>query len=191
MGQQTSEEIKQIDAEIISSIIPVEVNANPGTDSENPQNYAIFAGLTQKQTVVLTAMADNVMAENILSDAALSQKLGVSRDTIAKYRRDPKFSTALGLLVREIVKGNVDNVVGSIAQHTRKHWKAAEFLLKYIGAYTERTASLNIHANVDANIAFQSSGDAIDAFLIRLGELGWNSTRLATRFDELRREGAF
>ena len=141
--------------------------------------------------IVLSAMADNVMAEDILSDAALARKLGVNRDTIGDYRRDPKFTTALGVLVREIVKGNIDNVVGSIAQHTRKHWKAAEFLLKYIGAYTERTANLNIHANVDTNQTFSSSNDAIEAFLIRLGELGWNSQRLAAKFEELRSEGAF
>ena len=189
MGQQTPEEIQQIDAEILGTMIPATVNANP--DVTLPQNTAVFAGLTQKQMIVLTAMADNVMAEDILSDAALARKVGVDRDTIGNYRRDPKFSAALSVLVREIVKGNIDNVVGSIAQHTRKHWKAAEFLLKYIGAYTERTANLNIHAKVDATAAFQSSGEAIDAFLIRMGELGWNSARLASRFEELRAEGAF
>ena len=192
MGQQTTD-VSQQEAEIISSIIPAEVNANPDAaiSQDILQSSTSFGQLSDKQLSVLTLIADGVMSEDNTSDSEIHRKTGIARDTIARYRRDPVFNRALAVIIREVVKGNVDNLVAGLYRHGRKNYKALELLLKYSGQYTERHANLNVNANVSVDTAFTSSGDAIEAFFIRLGELGWNAQRCADTFEKLRREGAF
>ena len=171
----------------ITDLIPADVNPNPDLAlSENLlQNGSAFVGLTQRQILILVALVENVISENPVSDAQIAAQIGVHRTTITRNRQNPQFSRALSVMVREIVKGDVDSLIGQLYKHGQKNYKAIELLLKYSGQYTEKHQSFTVHANVDTETIFQSSGDAIDAFLIRLGELGWNSVRLAARFQVL------
>jgi hypothetical protein len=155
------------------------------------QKAASSFRLTNLQTVLLKAIAENIISEDPASDRQIAERLGVDRKTITRNRNNENFAQAMSVVVRDIVKGNTDQLISTLWKHGQKNYKAIELLLKYSGLYTERHQSLTLHANVSQPTTFASSGDAINAFLTRLGELGWNSQRLAQRFEELRSEGAF
>ena len=154
-----------------------------------------FATLAVNQKSVLIAVMMDFLSEDIRSDTQIAADLGINRKTVYNCKVNPAFNTALSQVMPEMVKAKLPKYLANIEKAGIKDWKAFQFLLEYAGLWTKTTRNLNVNANIGGGQG-QSMGinDSIDSILIRLGELGWNASRVAQlseRFSELKAEGAF
>jgi hypothetical protein len=168
----------------------------PQIDAENVANTcATFAMLVPTQKSVLLAIMEDFLSENIRTDRQIASDCGVHAKTVYNCKVNPAFNAALAQVMPELVKAKLPMYIGAIEKAGLKDWKALQFLLEFAGLWTKTQRNLNINANIGGNTAQNMSiQDSVDSILIRLGELGWNRTRvltLADRFDELKAEGAF
>ena len=153
--------------------------------------YPIVSTLTNIQIKILAEIADDMISGNKRSDVDIAQELNVHYKSVYNARKNPAFGTALGIIVREIVKGKTDNIVANIIEHGKKDWKADKFLLEYTGQFIQRSQQLNIHANMSQTDQPGTLSAIIDEFLINLGASGYPIEKIVQRFHELRSEGAF
>jgi len=159
------------------------------------ESFAIIADLTSLQQKVVIALVRNTLSDDIRSDADIATECDTTRAYIWQLRQNPRFARALGLLVRDIVRGTQDKALTLLWKHAEKDPSSVKLLLEIGGTYERTQRNLNINASISGGQG-QSMGidDSIDSILIRLGELGWNASRVAQlseRFSELKAEGAF
>lgn len=159
--------------------------------SENlRENSSVFGELSAIESRIVVALCRNIASDGRKSQRQIARDLGTTEGTIIACRSRSAFTRAMGVLMRETVRGNTDNIIQNIYEHMQKDWKAGEFLLKYSGEYVPSQQNLNISAKMTVP-QYNSRESATDAVLIKLGELGWTAERISDRFNQLRAEGAF
>lgn len=141
------------------------------------------ASLTDIQTKILVAIADNFMSEDNKTDRQIARDLGIHYQTIAKCRKNPRFARVLTAIVMQLTTSKVDKYIKGIEKHAEKSFKAYELLLRYTGLYIPTEQRLGVTAQGDM-IAEPDSDleDLIDEFFRRLHDLGWNAQRVVDRF---------
>lgn len=165
--------------------------ALPGVPDMVTQNYAIWGALTNKQTSILVALAQNIMADNRLTDGQIAAKLGIERKTLWNCRQNPTFSSALGLICLEIVRGNEDMIINKLFKALDKDWTVGKFLLQYSGSYVSTSKQLSIHANVSRETQSGSGEKNIEDMLVEWGSKGLSIEWIARKWAELKSQGAF
>ena len=158
--------------------------ANLDLIPEDMEQYgALIAGLTTIQQRILWVMVENMASENIRTDSALADDIGVSRNTIRRARHNPTFQKALAVIVRENIRGLHDKLVGGIMQHGVKDWNAYKFLLQYDGSYVQKSQNLNVNASFDTSTPAGTPAGAIDASCVKFIAIGYDLERYV---DEIR-----
>jgi DNA-binding CsgD family transcriptional regulator len=165
--------------------------ALPGVPDMVTQNYAIWGALTNKQTSILVALAQNIMADNRLTDGQIAENLGIERKTLWNCRQNPTFSSALGLICLEIVRGNEDMIINKLFKALDKDWTVGKFLLQYSGSYVSTSKQLSLHADVTKQSQSASREQNIDEVLMEWGSKGLSIKWIAERWAKLKAEGAF
>lgn len=172
----------------------------PANDLETLASHsAEYVNLIDTQKMVLLAIMEDFISEDIRTDVDMASDLGIDRKTIYNCKRNPRFNRAMTQLMPEMVKAKLPKYLTMVEDHGVKDWKAIEFLLKYAGLYTPTQQNLNVNANVGRQMDQQGSiTESKDTLLTRMGELGWSVERvqefaasIPARFEELRSEGAF
>ena len=192
--QITAKQRKQLHANVAMNLPNVEPITSPD-DLDSLAGYCTFASLSDNQMIVLKALVENVLSEDIQTDLQISKNIGLSERTMRYYRADLGFTIALNTAVMGVLKGMTDIWIHRIIQMAEKKndWRAYQFLLELAGVYIPKRQQLNV--NVDANAAstgrFSSLDDALDSVLTRLGELGWTPDDVKARMVTLKSQGAW
>lgn len=143
-----------------------------------------FAGLNSQAIVIATEMASDMLSGSIRPDSHLATDLGLDRSVITKYRNNPLFNQALATLAMGVVRGKVMVYVNMIEKHAEKNWQAAKFLMEWVGLFIPKSQHLNLNVSAtDSQTVFESSDDAIHAFIQRLKALGWSLERIAEIYN--------
>lgn len=149
----------------------------------NPQ-YGTFAGLNTNEVLVATEMASDLMSATRRSDTQLAADLGINRRNIHRYRSNPLFNQALGVLAGTVVRGKVMRYVALIEKHAEKDWHAAKFLMEWVGLYVPKMQHLNLNVSATASqVVFESSEEAIFAFIKKVKSMGWSLERIAEIYN--------
>jgi hypothetical protein len=173
----------------------------PQIDTEHiANNCATFPMLTANQKIVMLAIMDDFLSENIRTDRQIASDCGVHAKTVYNCKVNPSFNAALSQIMPELVKAKLPKYMSKIEKHGDKDWKAYQFLLQFAGLWTPTQRNMNINASIGTPGQRQGrSFDQVwDDMLIRAGELGWSEDRIrdkadtmVDRYRELRAEGAF
>jgi hypothetical protein len=71
-----------------------------------------------------------------------------------------------------------------IEKHAEKDWHAAKFLLEFVGLWIPKSQHLNLNVSATQSQAvFESSEEAIYAFIQKLKTLGWSLERIAEVYN--------
>ena len=168
----------------------LEVNSTKGHEIQEVMNaYSDVALLTPLQRVVLFAMIDDILAENIRTQTDIAAELGIERKSIYTATRTPRFRNALALLTQDIIALKAPQLLIATLEAGKKDWRANKFLLEYAGMFVNTNKNVNINTNVTAMNAPRSPEQAVDAFLINLLAHGWSKIRIIERIDALIAEG--
>ena len=141
------------------------------------------ASLTVIQTKVLIALSDNFMSDENKTDRQIAIELGIHYNTVAKCRKNPRFTRVLAAIIMQLTISNVDKYIKGIEKHGEKSFKAYELLLRYTGLYIPTEQRLGVSAQ--SSIMTETDVDLeemIDEFFRRLHDLGWNAQRVVDRF---------
>ena len=143
-----------------------------------------FAGLNQQAIVIATEMASDMLSGSIRPDIQLAADLGIERGMITRYRNNPLFNQALATLAMGVVRGKVMTYVNLIEKHAEKNWQAAKFLMEWVGLFIPKTQHLNLNVSATSSQAvFETSEEAIYAFIQKLKSLGWSLERIADIYN--------
>lgn len=141
------------------------------------------ASLTVKQTKVLIAICDNFMSEENKTDKQIASDLDISYVTVARCRKNPRFTRVLTAIIMHLTTGKVDKYIKGIEKHAEKSFKAYELLLRYTGLYIPTEQRLGVSSQVEMITEVDNDlEDMIDEFFRRLHDLGWNAQRVVDRF---------
>ena len=166
---------------------------DPDDTQEYLSNFVQFAGLSTKMMLVLKAIATDLVSDTSRSDVELADDLGISRNTIFAYRNNPLFRQAISIIMVGCVLGKTDKYIKVIEKAAYKgSWAAAKFLLELSGVYVQKYKNLNV--NVDATPVYAETQDfdeVVNEFIIALGNAGWSSQQIVSRYEQLRSEGAW
>lgn len=177
---------------IVDPVIP-EVKSNEDVDSLAASFSQLAALNTQKLTVLIN-FAKDLVSEKPRSDSQMARDLGMNRHTIGIYRSDPEFSSCLALLIVGIARGRTDLYLRWTEEAAKGGSVGALKLLWEIsGIYVARSKSINVNMDMNFNASEPTTDyvEAVDEFLIALGEAGWSSAQVASRMNELRASGAW
>lgn len=143
-----------------------------------------FAGLNSQAMVIATEMASDMMSGSIRPDVRLAADLGIDRNAIIRYRNNPLFNQALATLAMGVVRGKVMTYVNLIEKHAEKNWQAAKFLMEWVGLFIPKSQHLNVNVSATQSQAvFETSEEAIHAFIQKLKALGWSLERIAEIYN--------
>lgn len=180
----------------ITALRPVDPeDIPPVTELDAPgyvQTRAHIAGLSTPQLLVMQELAIDLISESPRTNCQLAEHLGMHRNTIGKYRTDTRFNRVLSEMVFAVTKGKLDVIMADLMKAAHQGKVAAiKLLLEYVGEYTQKIATLNMHVqagNIDSDMDLDS---AVDKFLIMLGSRGWNIQQLTARWVSLKGRQAF
>ena len=119
-------------------------------DEIGSESYAIIAKLTPLQQQVMLALIDNTLSEDKQTDGQIAEKCNTSRDYVWKLRRQPKFASAMGLLIKSIAIGTADKAFVLLMKHAEKDPGSVKTWLQMSGVHVDRRQNLNINANLSA-----------------------------------------
>lgn len=180
------EGLRPVNAEDLPSISPIEVE-------DYLQRTADIAGLTHKRKAYLKAIVDDYMLESPRSDVDICESIGISRDTALTCRQDPRFNAVLSQVLYACTKGKFDVILSSLFKAARQgKVSAAKLLMEYIGEYTFKMQTLNLHVNrgiMDTNP--MDIDAAAEKFLTMLGGRGWSLEMVVDLWHKLKSEQAF
>ena len=143
------------------------------------------------QIQVLGKLALNMVSGNIQSDVDLAGDLGIHRDTVGNYRRNPHFAACLALLMRTLAQGTADKALSNLMKLSEKDTKATEIWLRIAKVFDPVQKTFNVNAQLPLQDQARTLEAVIDEFLINLGSAGYPIEKIVERFNELRAEGAF
>jgi hypothetical protein len=177
----------------IATLEPVLDTENlPEIDDALAQIAPIVGNLTNMQITALKVIAENVLSENRLTEDEIAAKIGVDRKTLYNYRQKPTFGAALAVIIREIVRGNTDNIIADVWEHGRKDWHSRKFLLEYTGQYVQRSQSQNLNLNLSGSASDmqpRSIQDAVDQLIMSMIDSGFSLEQFCERYRRIRAEG--
>ena len=180
------------DFTVVSPVVP---EINTPEDVENMSTaFAMYAGMNTKKLAVLMAIGQDLVSDSPRSDAQIAKDLGIQPHTVGRYRNDPQWSMALGTLVVGIARGRSDLYLQWTEKSAKEGKVSAQKLLWEIsGIYIQRKKSMNMNIDMtlDTGNVPKTYTDAVDDFLIALGEAGWNAQQIVERFNALRASGAW
>jgi hypothetical protein len=150
------------------------------TDPDSLIHYApMIASLTAGRRQILAALVINVCREDKHTETQIADDLGISRQTIMRARKDPRFGQALSYMMRAVIAGKSDIVVGNLFNIAQKDTKANEILLRIAEIYQPTQRNLNVNASVSTELNTpQSPQQAIDSMTERFIRLGYDKPRL-------------
>ena len=160
-------------------------------DAVIQQLTAHVGNLSGFQTQVLGKLCLNILSGNIQTDVDIAADLGIHRDTVGNYRRNPVFATALSLLMRSLAQGTADKALGNLMKLSEKDTKATEIWLRIAKVFDPVQKTFNVNAQLPMQDQAKTLEAVIDEFLMNLGASGYPIEKIVQRFHELRSEGAF
>ena len=177
------------------TIAPVVPQIQTAEEVEAVTNsFAHLPKMSSKKIAVLIAIGTDLVSDTPRSDVKIAEDVGIDRVTVASYRSDPAFGMALSTLVVGIARGRSDLYLRWTEQSAKDGKVAAQKLLWEIsGIYIQRKKSMNMNIDMtlDTGNVPKTYTDAVDDFLIALGEAGWNAQQIVERFNSLRASGAW
>ncbi len=146
--------------------------------------YGVLGDLTPSELLVVTEMASDLMTGAIRPDTQLAEDINVPVMAIYHYRRNPFFNRALGVLAATVVRGRVMKYVGMIEKHAEKDWRAAKFLMEWVGLFIPKMQNLNLNVTATSSqVVFETSEEAIFAFIKKVKSMGWSLERIAEIYN--------
>ena len=161
---------------------------------EPTESYALLANLTTLQQKILIELAGNVLAEDIRTDSQIARDIGCSDDYIYQLRRNPKFTAAMGTVIREIARGTSDKAFNQLLKHAQKDTKATEIWLRMSETYQPTNRNVNVNANLQVNAGAPGSPQqAHEAYVRRFMSIGYDLESLVdavrSTYQRLKDEG--
>lgn len=143
-----------------------------------------FSGLNAQAIIIATEMASDMVSGSIRPDGKLAESLGLDKNVITRYRNNPLFNQALATLAMGVVRGKVMTYVNLIEKHAETNWQAAKFLMEWVGLFIPKSQHLNVNVSATSSQAvFETSEEAIYAFIQKLKALGWSLERIADIYN--------
>ena len=140
-------------------------NPNLDVPAELADYFPIVATLTKNQLDVLKELATDLVSGNKRSSVEIAAECGISVRSVYNCRQNPAFGTALGVITREIVKGNTDVIIDNVIKASKTDWRAGKWLMEYTGQFIQRSQQLSIHASMEGQGQPGDFQSVIDDFL--------------------------
>ena len=171
----------------------VTLPANPNLDvpEELAEYFPIIATLSQNQLDVLKELATDLVSGNKRTSVQIAETCGISVKSVYNCRKNPAFGTALGVITRELVKGNTDVIIDNVIKASKQDWRAGKWLMEYTGQFIQRSQQLSIHASMDGQTSPGDFQSMIEEFCIKIGAVGYPIEKVVETYQRLRAEGAF
>jgi len=96
----------------------------PANDLETLASHsAEYVNLIDTQKMVLLAIMEDFISEDIRTDVDMASDLGIDRKTIYNCKRNPRFNRAMTQLMPEMVKAKLPKYLTMVEDHGVKDWK--------------------------------------------------------------------
>jgi hypothetical protein len=147
--------------------------------------YQSFVLLSPCQKVYVLALMDDFVADKFRTDTEIARDYGIAVKSVYNAKRNSNVMQAIRDIMPDIATTKLPEVIANAAMLSKKTYKAAEFVARFVGAYVPKSQQLNINANLRSRAQNVSPEQAIDTFLEKLLSLGWSPDRIYERAKEL------
>lgn len=155
------------------------------TDGLPEHVYPELAQLTPLRRQILVKLVTNMCSKERQTETQIAIDMEISRSTISLARRNPLFADLLARLTTDVIRGNVDKVVGNLFSIAETNVKANEILLRIADVYrpTQRIMSQSI--TMSARTQYNNADDMISAFLSQCKAMGLTLERVTELWNAL------
>ena len=170
--------------------------ANMTEAEELLSSFGEMSRLTNKQRAVLMAITEDMFleeGEKRRTNGQIAKACGVHIKSVDYMLANPRFNSALGMMMVAVVRGETHLYVGAMRKLALSgHFSATKFMLEYGGTYTKRSQVETKNLNVNMSRTAPEDYDAaLDSLLITLGGQGYSANMIVDRYNRLKAEGAF
>jgi hypothetical protein len=158
------------------------------------EHYApVLTGLTTLQCRILWVLVEEMTAEHKRTETEIAESIGISRSTIRRARKNPKFGQAMEVIVKDSLRGLHDKIIGRTIKAGENDWRANKWLTEYDGSYVQASKQLNINASLGPVDSPKSPQQAIEASCLRFISIGYDLQRyveeITATWERLKEEG--
>lgn len=180
-----------------NAMIPLDAQVQDGIDGANydyVEKYVSMSGLPKLKAAILQAEMMQYTSESPpLTAAQIAAKCDCHVNTVFQAHKDARYLAAKDKIQDMWFQSQAGSVYTAVLKTARDGKVGAQKLaLEVMGKHVTRIESKNVNISADMSVdGALNLNDAIDRFIIMIGNRGWSLEMLADRWRELKSTQAF